>query len=383
MYRSICYLLLAGLFLPLVTVGQQPAPAPPCPVVVNINGQQLTELVALAKFVEAQHQPKITRYRVSGPNQTQPARSTQDQPAPSEEEAVMFAAEKRKTFDKTYKVTTADLLSLDNRFGRIHVNTWPRNEIQVKVEIITRASTDSKAQEILDLISVKDTREGKSIAIKTDIAPMKIVQSNNKSFEINYTVHMPAENALKLKQTFGDAYVSALKGKADLNVKYGSLKTGNLSNVGNSVKVAYGAGNCGFINQGNVEVSYGNMQIEGTNGLQGFSKFSDFKLGKLSDELNMEVKYGTFRVDNINKDIRKINLDIGFTPVVLNFENKAAFNFDVNVKFGSFNYDKSLVNITSLVKDHTSAEYKGRFGGTSSKGLISINSKFGDVQFSE
>jgi hypothetical protein len=294
-----------------------------------------------------------------------------------------YDEEKHKTFEKTYKVSKTDMLNFENKFGKVHVNTWNRNEVHVKVDIVARAGTENKAQEILNSISIVESRDGKMLSVRTNIESMRISGNGNRSFEVNYTIDMPAENPLTVKNSFGDVYLADLKGKVDVNVKYGALKCGRLSNTGNNVKVAYGSANCGYINGGNVNVAYGNMSLEGANGLIGSSKFSDFKLGSLGETMEMEVKYGSFRVDNISKNVRKIALDSGFTPISLNFEANTNFNFDVNVQFADFKYDKSLVNITSLEKGHTSAAYKGAFGGTSPKGFVSIESKYGEVKFTK
>ncbi|MFD3000281.1 hypothetical protein ACFS7Z_07905 [Pontibacter toksunensis] len=296
-------------------------------------------------------------------------------------EAAAYDVEKRKTIDKTYKVNKSDMLNIQNKFGKVHINTWNKNEVHVKVEIIARAGSESKAQEVLDNIKVMESREGNTISFRTSIEPMRVSGNTNKGFEINYTVSMPEENALTVKNSFGDVYLAALKGKANINVKYGSLKCDRLSNSGNTVTLAYGSGSCGYFNGGNMDVSYGNMNVEGANGLQGSSKFSDFKLGSLGETMEMDVKYGSFAVNNISKNIKRINLSSGFTPISLTFEPNTAFNFDVNVQFGDFKYDKSAVNITSLEKGHTSAEYRGAFGGASPKGLVSVSSKYGDVKF--
>ncbi|RDV15269.1 hypothetical protein DXT99_10940 [Pontibacter diazotrophicus] len=296
-------------------------------------------------------------------------------------EVAAYDVEKRKTIDKTYKVSRSDMLNIENKFGKVHINTWDRNEVHVKVDIIARCVTESMAQEILDKIKVLESREGSTISFRTRIEPMRVSGNNNKSFEVNYTISMPEENALTVKNTFGDVYLAALKGKADINVKHGALKCDRLSNSGNIVTLAYGSGSCGYFNGGSMDVSYGDMNVEGANGLQGSSKFSDFKIGSLGETMEMDVKYGTFAVNNISKNIRKITLSSGFTPISLTFDPNTAFNFDVNVQFGDFRFDKSLVNITSLEKGHTSAEYRGAYGGTSPKGLVSVNSKYGDVKF--
>jgi len=292
-------------------------------------------------------------------------------------------AEKRRTIDKSYKVSKTDLLDIENRFGKVQVNTWSKNEMRVKVDVIARAATDGKAQEILDNIKIIEIREGSTISFKTEMSPMRISGNSQKSFEVNYTIFMPSGNPVAVNNTYGDVYLADLQGKADITVKYGTLKSERMSNSGNSVKLSYGSGNCGFINGGNIQVSYSDFNLSGTNGLQGSSKYSDFKIGNLGEELNLEVKYGTFKVDKVSKGIRRISLDSGFTPIALNFEDNTTFKFDVSVQFGDFKVDKSLINITSSDKDYTSAEYKGNFGGASSTGLVTITSKYGDVKFTQ
>ena len=293
-----------------------------------------------------------------------------------------YDTEKRKTFDKTFKVNRSDALSIENKFGRVHVNTWNRNEIQVRVEVITRAGTDRAAQDLLNKINIADSRSGNTILVKTEFAAMRNY-GGNRSFEINYTINMPEENALSVKHSFGDVYLAALKGKVNVNLEHGALKSERLGNAANSVKITYGSGRCGYINGGNVDIAYSDLSLDGTNGIQGSSKFSSFKIGSLNETLDLDLKHVTFRVDNVSKNVRKINLASGYSPISLNFEDNTAFDFDVNVEFGEFRVDKTLVNYTNLEKGHTSSEYKGKFGSSSSKGSVNIISKYGDVRFTK
>ncbi|MBD1398258.1 hypothetical protein H9Q13_13895 [Pontibacter sp. JH31] len=311
------------------------------------------------------------------PEQTGPASTSNPE---CTAEATAYDSEKRKTFEKTYKVNKSDVLNVENKFGRVHVNTWDRNEIQVKVEIISRASSEKNAQELLDKISIADKRSENTVFVRTEMESIKN-HGGTRSFEINYTISMPDENALTVKNSFGDVYLAALKGKVDVNVKYGSLKSDRLSNASNSVSIAYGSGRCGYINGGQVHIAYSDLNMESTNGLKGSSKFSDFKIGSLAESLDLELKYGSLRVDNVSKNVRKINVASGFSPIYLNFDDNTTFDFDVNVQFGNFNVNKALVKYTTLEKSHTSAVYKGKFGSASSKASVSIVSKYGDVKF--
>jgi len=292
-----------------------------------------------------------------------------------------FDAEKRKTFEKTYKVNSSDVLSIDNRYGRVHVNTWAKNEIKVKVDMIAQASSDSKAADMLNRMSVTEGKEGNVITVRTVYEPSRM--SGPSSSEINYTIYMPEANALTVKNKYGDVYLAALKGKVDVDVKYGNLKSDRLTNANNTLKLAYGNGSCSYINGGNLQVAYFNMNVAEAKDLSGFSKYSDLTIGKLGEVLNMEMKYGSFRVNNISSGVRNIKLASTYIPISLNFADNSAFNFNVNVQYGDFKVNKDLVNITSIEKDYTSADYKGKFGSASPKAAVSITSKYGDVRFTQ
>ncbi|MBC5774043.1 DUF4097 family beta strand repeat protein [Pontibacter sp. KCTC 32443] len=295
--------------------------------------------------------------------------------------AAVYDAEKRKTFEKTYKVTSADILNIENRYGRVHVNTWNKNEIKVKVDMIARAGSEGKASDMLNRMSIAESREDKTISLRTVYEPSRM--SGVSSSEINYTVYMPEANAVTIKNTYGDVYLAARKGKADLSLKYGNLKCDRLSNSDNNLKLTYGSGSCGYINGGNVQIAYFDMNVAEAQELKGFSKYSELTIGKLNEELSMDMKYGSFRINNISNNVRNIRLASTYIPISLNFADNSAFNFNVNVQYGDFKVNKDLVNITSIEKDYTSADYKGKFGSASSKAAVSITSKYGDVRFTQ
>ncbi|OKL39087.1 DUF4097 family beta strand repeat-containing protein [Pontibacter flavimaris] len=388
MYNAL-RLTLVLLLAPMLATAQAKDSAP-CPdVTVDLSGlrvledmklenladlKELKSLAALESLSELKHLAEMKHLVITDQTGTTGNLET---------EAAMFDAEKRKTIDKTFKVSSKDALNIENQWGQVHVNTWDKKEIRVKVEVIARAVTDERAQMMLDNVTIKESHEGSTYSFRTEKSPMRINGHNNRSLEINYTIYMPAENALAVQNKFGDVYLASMKGKVDIDMQYGNLKCDRLANASNNVKLTYGSGNCAYINGGIIRVAYADMKVGEAGGLQGSSQYGDFSLGSLQETMDMKVQYGSFRIDNISNNIRKISLDSGFTPLNLNFADNTNFNFDVNVQFGNFNVDKSLVTITSLEKDYTSAEYKGRFGGASPKGVVSITSKYGDVKFTK
>jgi len=326
-----------------------------------------------------------------------------------------FNSEKSKKINKTFKVNPSTKLDLENKFGKIQITTWDKNEIAVDINIIARANSDQKAQEILDKINV-DINEGNDIIyFKTKMESI-YSKGGNKSFEINYTVNMPRNNALKVKNSFGDMFLGNFNGKTDIEVKYGGLRAEKLTSNENNLKVGFGSGSITYIKNGNLNISYsdfnlssggnidltssfsdiklegidildiknkyGKVEIGSVNSVTGSNSFADFNLKKLALGLDMKVSYcGAFEVRNIGKNFKNININGSFSHFDLDFDDGNAFNFDVNVSYGNADIDKNKAQFNISEKKNTSAYYKGRFGKGSSQGNVNIKSSYGDVSF--
>ena len=108
--------------------------------------------------------------------------------------------EKKKTYSKSYTVSSSDKISLSNQFGEMKINTWEKNEVKVDVIITAEAGTDEKAQEILNSINIEDGKSGGGVYFKTKIAESKTQhrsRGEKQSFDIDYTVYLPAGNPLE------------------------------------------------------------------------------------------------------------------------------------------------------------------------------------------
>jgi hypothetical protein len=324
-------------------------------------------------------------------------------------------AEKTKTFTKTYKVRGTDKLDIINKFGKVHVNTWAKNEIAVEVVMIARADNDEKAQRLLDRINIRESVSPGTIALRTEFETEGNVKGRS-GFEINYTVSMPKDNPLLVKNSFGDVYVAEINGPVNLDVKYGSLKTGRLNNVQNQVKVAFGSGDLAYVNKGDLDISYSkfnlggseeveidnafsdlvvgnsrNMQLQSKYGsvkidkvdiLEGAIGFSGFKLNKLGNKMDLNVKYcPDFQIDEVGKDFKSIDLDGSFSTFDLRFAGNTGFSFDTEMSFGDLNVNKGLVQFNQVEKQNTSNSYKGTYGKKPGSSNVRIATKYSNVKF--
>lgn len=328
-------------------------------------------------------------------------------------------AEKVKRLNRSFKVNSSDQLSIDNRYGKVHINTWDKNEMTVNVVVIARASSQERAQEILDMIDVEEDRSDNQISFRTRINSKSHNNWNNwgkkSGYEINYTVSMPRRNPLQVKNMYGDVFLADFSGKADLNVRYGSLKTERLNGDSN-VQVAYGSGDMLGMKQGKLEVSYSKLSLESTQNLelknsysevkigdartlnvvskygsvkissvgniQGTAGYTEIGVGELVGKMDMQVQYcNPFTVRKISPQFTSVNLEGGYSTFDLSFGSNAGFVFDVDLQYSDLHVDKDLVQYKVVEKRNTSSYYQGKFGKSLSGGTVNIRNRYGSVKF--
>ncbi|MEP7255406.1 MAG: hypothetical protein ABI666_06495, partial [Ferruginibacter sp.] len=169
---------------------------------------------------------------------------------------------KKKSVNKSYNVSASDKLNIQNSFGSVEVHVWDKNEIKVDVDIEVSANTDAYAQKMLDRISVTDEKNGREISFKTDMKDMNNSKGDNNksSMEINYSISMPANNPLTVKNEFGSTTIPDYRGEVDLTSKFGSLTTGNLASIKN-IHVEFGKANLTNITSAPVTIKFSKAVI--------------------------------------------------------------------------------------------------------------------------
>ena len=329
----------------------------------------------------------------------------------------LYTIEKIKKINKHFKVGPQTKLELENKFGKILINSWDKNEMTIDINIIARASSDDKATDILEKINIDIAEANDIISFKTKIESLNGNNKNaNKSFEINYIVNMPRNNAIKIKNSFGDLVMSSHNGKTDIEVKYGGLKAEKILSNDNFIKLAFGSGSISYLKKGTLDISYsdfnlvnagsvnlssgfsdikfgnidnldiknkyGSVAIGSVKSISGTNSFADFKLDKLASGLDMKITYcGGFEIQNIARNFKLINIEGSYSRFDLDFGGGCSFNFDVNVHFGNADIDKSKADFNIAEKKSTSVYYKGKYGTGPGNGQVVIKSSYGNVSF--
>jgi hypothetical protein len=278
--------------------------------------------------------------------------------------------EKKRTISKTYKVGPDDRLSIENSFGNIIVATWDKNEIQVDIEIGVRASTDEKAQQMLDQISVSDHQGGQEISFKTDIGRMSVKKGNNdngdgRKFYVDYKVSMPGKNPIRIENSFGKINIPDFQGSASLTSKFGELTTGKITNA-KLIHVEFGKADIGKLNNADVIFKFN----------------SNSNLAGVSGNSKIDVQF-CGRVDIVvDNSVKELNLYQSYSTINLEVPDQLSADFNVYTNFGSFK-NKTGFMIAKNGDDESSGPkfdntYAGKAGNGDAK--IKIKSSFGSIR---
>ncbi len=322
--------------------------------------------------------------------------------------------EKKKYIEKSHKVSASTVLRIENKFGKVEINSWDKNEFSIKVEMIGTGRNEDRAQRILDNIDVDIDESSTEVSYRTQI-PSNNKNKNDEGFEINYTVYMPEANELRIRNSFGDVTMGNRNNDLDLDVSYGSMKVGDVSGI-SDVRLSFGGGSIGNTKEGEFTVKYSKLDIESGTKMeleQGFSDveigevedleieskyggveiekadkidadahFSGFEIEELTGSLKLECSYlGDFSIDRLAKTFTLVDIDGRFGSYEISIEPGLAANIDAEFSFADLKVSSDVdATFNYQVKESNKATYKGKIGGGDPNKIIRIDSGYGNLR---
>jgi uncharacterized phage-associated protein len=281
--------------------------------------------------------------------------------------------EKSKTFNRSYPVNMNDVITLQNQFGEMKINTWDRNEIKVDIKIFAKANTDEKAQNILDNIYIQESKSSSGVSFVTKMKNEKNNWTNSKEnseykvtgMKIDYVVFMPAGNPLNASNQFGPMILTDLKGPVTLSTKFGSLTAGRLSQVQE------------------VEVEFGEAKIESVNGGTLIVKFGKGDILQVTGDVDARFEFCNKLRLGVDNNTKALNIRSSYSNIYLNAPSNLSSSIDIKTSFGEFS-NKTAFDIKKLGDDESNKhgpkfdkQYNGITGSGSNK--LKVKSDFGNV----
>jgi hypothetical protein len=282
---------------------------------------------------------------------------------------------KTKLINRSYTVTAEDKLQIDNQFGDVTVTTWDQQKITVDIEIGARAYTDEKAQDILNQIDVKEEKSDHLIGFHTKVGEIHSHNNSrhdggdggdNRTFYIDYVIHIPAGNPLDIHNDFGRTEVPDFKGPVNLMSKYGSLTAGNLASVG-TIDVEFGKCTIGDISNGKIVLQY-----DGSS-----------KVGKISGSVRIVSEFSSHVQVDVGEGVTDLMVNESYSGIRMVIDKKLSAQINIHTNFGEFRNESEFTIKEKHEGDEESGpkfdrDYSGTLGD--GKAQIKVKSEFGSLR---
>ncbi len=130
--------------------------------------------------------------------------------------------ERTEVSEQTYPASAIQIVSLENRNGRIHLQAWDRAEIQVKATKKVNGWGVDKAEEILKEIKVELIHEGETLTIRTALPNHWLRWGRSAS--VQYEIKLPRRMNVEATSTNGRVFASGLEGKQRYSSANGKIQ---------------------------------------------------------------------------------------------------------------------------------------------------------------
>lgn len=284
---------------------------------------------------------------------------------------------KSKLINRSYTVTAEDKLQIENSFGDVTVSTWDQPKITVDIEIGARAYTDEKAQDILNQIDVKEDKSDHLIEFHTKVGEIHNHDSHgnrhndggdNRTFYIDYVIHMPTVNPLDIHNDFGRTEVPDLKGLVNLTSKYGSLTAGNLANVG-AIDVEFGKAAIGDVSNGKIVLQYDGPS----------------SIGKISGAVRINSEFSNRVQVEVGEGVTDLTVTESYSGIRMVVGKDLSAQINIHTNFGEFRNETEFTIREKHEGDEDSGpkfdrDYSGTLGD--GKAQIKVKSEFGSLRLS-
>jgi hypothetical protein len=278
-----------------------------------------------------------------------------------------YEYEKKKVYEKSYSLSAGGKVKINNQFGFVKVTTWDKNEVKVSVEMVASAKSESRANDVLEMLEVSDRKSGNVISFKTSIDGGKGNNGNSTTMEVNYTVYLPSNTMLDIKNDFGATTLPDYTGLVDLTSKFGSLTTGKLTNVEE------------------ILVEFGKAKIESITDATATFKFSKIEVNGLVGSNTLKFEFCDRSTVKLDNDAKSTTIHESYSTLNVKPSSNFSANFDIRTSFGSFK-NRTGSKFTRADEEpeygpDTDKEYEGKLGSGANK--VKLKSSFGSIILGE
>jgi hypothetical protein len=257
-----------------------------------------------------------------------------------------------RTLEKSFSANASNSFKLTNKYGRITINIWDKNEINAKVTITGFGKSENEAKEIAAAVNIEEGNNNGELSItsKYDPGNKSWIFGNNKNgkeyVNIDYVVYIPRKlKNVTLINNFGDVLARELTSPTSLILNYCYFDIANADDLYGTMNYC-DKGKIGKTNNTNLKINYSSFRLEESAQMTMVSNNCDYRLGNVGT-LNLKSNYDDFRLERAQK-----------MTVIGNYTDLHIGHLESE---GTFNVNYSDINIKTSGSDFKALYFSGNY----------------------
>jgi hypothetical protein len=280
-----------------------------------------------------------------------------------------------ETVKKSFEPKGAAELSVDNSFGDITIKKHDKSYIDVLVEINVVPSKSRDNDKVQDKVYIDIKEQGSRLELKT-INDLNGI--NTDELDIDYTINIPKNTSLEIRNQFGDTWIEGTSGKVYARIQHGDFFCGDIGGSESSLKVQFGDLRLEKVKDAEIEVQHGELDGGDLTNVELDLMFSDAEILSVSGWMEIDVQHSDLSISHVRGETERLDIDGQFSDLTLGSDKWALFAIELEGSFTDFSMPssvKSLINYES--KEMHSREY--RINESAGGKRISIDANHSDV----
>lgn len=263
-----------------------------------------------------------------------------------------------KTIEKTMPYKNGYEVNIEGEKAEIKVETWEHEEVKVLIELIAKHPDRKTAEADLDLMSYSTEQHGGNIYFRNYVE--KGSRKPQADLKAIYTITLPADCPVYMKNTFGLAQVSNLRNRLTINSEFSNINLENLS------------GNIGL------QTRFGDVEGRNIDGMVNInSRRSDITLYDIRGNWNIHSQYGILKFfTNPTDEQLTMNIEAEKSDVYFFDPEPSIYGYTLTAHYGNISVPNDLkFNFLENSNQLKKAIFSSKIGSSN----ISVKISFGDI----
>lgn len=328
--------------------------------------------------------------------------------------------EKERLIKKSFKVSAAALLKVDNAYGNLNITTWKENRIEMLITIKAEGYSEDRVIEKIEGVDIDFMSSNELVSAKTIFNNKRSGWNwnwgnNNVNLSVHYEIKMPITNGVDLENDYGNILIDRLDGTAKIECDYGRIDIGSLNGKDNQLNFDYTSkSSIGYIRSGRINADYSGMTIEKAGNLsletdyssitvhkmgdldydadygsieigsaqnvRGVGDYIGIKLGVLQGEVSLDSDYGSIKIEQMAANGGNLSINSNYTGVKIGYHPNYHFQFEIDTKYAGVS-GKDYFEMAISKEKSSEKYYKGSYGNPNANNQVKITSRYGGVSF--